>query len=270
MKIFVGSCIWREVAAEHHKALIPLLRQPGIQYGPQVGDALIERARGISATYFLRQTDADIHLSIDSDIVGFTVEDTLKLCELAEEYGIVGGAYVCRSASRTFPASYYEAGVRVEHAFDHTPVRVKWCATGFLAVHRRVFEALAEGLTLLHASQPWAFYNFYAPFEYQDEDTGEPILLSEDYAFCQRAKEAGFDCYIDPAVRLGHLCSYFYMIEDTAQPSLDPQPLALTRTEANRWRVESIDLAGTKTAMHLPRSDRRKMAASNRKVFANA
>lgn len=248
-KIYVGSCIWREVAAEHHKALIPLLRQPGIQYGPQVGDALIERARGISATYFLRNTDADVHLSIDSDIVGFSVEDTLKMCALAEEYGIVGGSYVCRSASRTFPASHYEADVRVEHGFDHTPVPVKWCATGFLAVHRRVFEALVKqnDMHLLHASQPWAYYDFYDTFEYEDADTVERIKLSEDYAFCQRAKEAGFPSYIDPAVRLGHLGSYIYRLEDTAQTPLEPQPLAITRTGGNRWRVESIDepLAGT-------------------------
>lgn len=240
MKVYVGSVIWREVAAEHHKALIPLLRQPGIMYGPQVGDALVERARGISATHFLRTTDADVHLSIDSDIIGFTVEDTLKLCELAEEYGIVGGAYVCRSANRTFPASYYEANVRVLHAFDHTPVAVKWCATGFLAVHRRVFERLAEDCRLLHPSQPWAFYNFYQPFEYEDEDTREPILLSEDYAFCQRAKEAGFQCYIDPAVRLGHLGSYTYRLEDTAQPPIEAQPIALTRSGANKWKIEGV------------------------------
>lgn len=250
----MGSVIWREVAAEHHKALIPLLRQPHVQYGPQVGDALIERARGISATYFLRQTDADVHLSIDSDIVGFTVEDTLRLCALAEEYGIVGGSYVCRSASRTFPASHYAADLPVEHAFDHTPVPVKWCATGFLAVHRRVFERLAEDLPLLHRSQPWAFHNFYGPFEYEDDDTGERILLSEDYAFCQRAKDVGFECYIDPAIRLGHLGSYVFRLEDTAQPQLEPQPLVITRTSGNRWRVE-----GTSTAT----SPELEVAASN-------
>ena len=270
MRIFVGSCIWREVAAEHHKALIPLLRQPGVQYGPQVGDALIERARGISATYFLRQTDADVHLSIDSDIVGFSVEDTLKLCELAEEYGIVGAQYATRSQSRTQPASYYEANVRVTHALDHTPVEAKWCATGFLAVHRRVFTALARDLPLLHASQPWAFHNFYGPLEYEDEDTKERILLSEDYAFCQRAKEAGFPCYIDPAIRLGHLGSYIYRLEDTAQPLLDPPPLALTRTDSNIWRIESIDLTENKTATPPSRAERRRLAASKGKVLTHA
>ena len=247
MKIFVGSCIWREVAAEHHKALIPLLRQPNVQYGPQVGDALIERARGISATYFLRNTDADVHLSIDSDIVGFSVEDTMKLCEAAMTHDIVGATYVGRSRDRPNAYTVQEIGQPVSYAFDHTPVAVKWAATGFLAVHRRVFEKLSENLRLLHARQPWAFYNFYGCTEYEDEELGEPILLSEDYAFCQRAKDAGFQIYIDPAVRIGHLGSYVYRLEDMAQKPLEAQPLRLTRTSSYAWRVEGID-PGNKTA----------------------
>lgn len=222
------------------RSLVALLRAPGFGYYPQTGDALIERARGISATYFLRKTDYDVHLSIDSDIMGFSLEDTQKMCELAMEHDIVAGVYVCRSAARTFPATFYEDGVRVFHAFEHEPVPVKWAATGFMAVHRRVFEKLRENQTLLHASEEdRAFYNFYGCIEYEDEDTGEPILLSEDYAFCQRAKEAGFGCYIDPAIRLGHIGQYVYRLEDTAQPQPEAQPLALTRN-GKRWAIEGM------------------------------
>ncbi len=246
VKTYIGSCIWRDVNPAHMKAVMGVLRTPGFSYWPQTGDALIERARGISATYFLNKTDCDVHLSIDSDIVGFTPEDTVKLVEAAEEYGIVGGVYVCRSASRTFPATFYEEGVRVLHHFDHTPVPVKWCATGFLAVHRRVFEAMVPTLRLLHASQgDRAFYNFYGPMEYDDVDVGEPILLSEDYAFCERAKQLGFPSYIDPAIRLGHMGSYVYRLEDTAQPQIEAQPLAIMRTDSNKWQVESIEEEAT-------------------------
>lgn len=242
MKVHIGSAIWRTVEPGHMKAIVSLLRQPGFEYAPMVGDALVERARGISATFFLQKTDADIHLSIDSDIVGFTVEDTRKMCELAMTYDIVAASYVCRSADRTFPASFYEDGVRVLHAFDHTPVPVKWAATGFLAVHRRVFERLSQDMQLLHREDPQerCFYNFYGTMEYEDEDTAGPILLSEDYAFCQRAKDAGFTCYIDPAVRIGHTGTYIYRLEDTAQPQVEPQPLALTR-QGKRWKIEGIE-----------------------------
>lgn len=220
------------------KSLVPLLREPNVEYAPQTGDALIERARGISATYFLDQSDADVYLSIDSDITGFTVEDTLALCKQAMTHDIVAAAYVTRSANRSFPTSYYEEGVRVEHGFDHTPVPIKWAATGFLAVHRRVFEKLAQDLPLLHASAPTRFYPFFQTLIYEDSTT-EPILLSEDYAFCERARQAGFSVYLDPAVRIGHIGSYVYRLEDVAQKQADPQPLAVTR-EGLKWRVESL------------------------------
>jgi hypothetical protein len=239
MKVYVGSAIWRSVEAEHHKALIPLLRQPNVQYAPQVGDALMERTRSISATYFLRHTDADVHLSIDSDIVGFTVEDTLRMCELAEQYDVVGANYIGRSRDRPQPFVQQFIGEPIVYAFDHTPVPVKWLATGFLAIHRRVFEKLAEGLTLLHASKPFAFYNFYGTCEYEDDELGEPILLSEDYAICHRAREAGFGIYVDPAVRVGHMGTYTYRLEDMAQKPLEPQPVQITRTAPYSWRMES-------------------------------
>ena len=244
MRVYVGSCIWRTAEIGYMKSVMGLLKgvPDGATFGyfPQTGDALIERARAISATYFLRNTDYDVHLSIDSDIIGFSREETVKMCELAMEHDIVAGVYVCRSPARTFPATFYEEGVRVLHDTNHRAEPCKWAATGFMAVHRRVFERMAENLTLLHPSEgERAFYNFYQPFEYEDADTGEPILLSEDYAFCEKAKRLGFGCNIDPAVRLGHVGQYTYRLEDTAQPLIEPQPLALTRT-GRRWRIKGM------------------------------
>jgi hypothetical protein len=248
MRVFVGGCYWRNVEVGHMKSIQGLMRTPGFAYWPSTGDALIDRARGISATHFLQKTDYDILLSVDSDIMGFTPEDTQKMCELAMTHDIVAGVYVCRSPSQTHPASFYLPDVEVFHGFEHEPVEVKWCATGFLAVHRRVFEALAETLPLLAKSSDHPFYPFYLPMIYEDDDVGEMIELSEDWAFCQRAKEAGFKCYIDPAVRLGHIGTYTYRLEDTAQKQPEPQPLAIKRM-GKYWEVygdpETLSRNGT-------------------------
>jgi len=218
--------------------MVPLLRDPKYAYFPQVGDALIERARGMSATNFLRNTDADVHLSIDSDIMGFTKEGIDLLCEQAGELGIVGAVYITRATARTFPTTMFLDEQRVEFAADPTPIPVRWAATGCLAVHRRVFEKLAEDLILLHEKDgPRAFYNFYHSMEYEGDESMGRILLSEDYAFCQRAREAGFNTYINPAIRLGHIGPYVHRLEDMAQTPLAPQPLALTHI-GRHWRIE--------------------------------
>ncbi len=239
MKIHIGSAIWRTIEPQHLKSLVPLLRRPDVEYCPQVGDALIERARGISATYFLRHSDADIHLSIDSDITDFQEDDTIKVCEQAMSHDIVAGVYITRAAQRTFPTTFFEDGVRVEMAFDSEPVPVRWAATGFMAVHRRVFEKLAKDMPLLHEQDgDRAFYDFYETTHYQDK-TGW-IKLSEDYSLCERARLAGFGVYINPAVRLGHIGAYTFRLEDMGTEFPEPQPLAITRQGKN-WRIESIE-----------------------------
>ncbi len=239
MKVYIGSCVWRTVEVAHVAALSKLLRDPGYIYKPQVGDALIDRARGISATWFLEQSDCDIHLSIDSDIVGFTPEDTEKMCQAAMTHDIVGGVYVCRSQNETHPASFYLDKEPVIHAFDHKPVEVKYLATGFMAVHRRVFEKLAETTPLTALKDKNHFYTFYQPFNYEDADLGQTIELSEDWAFCQRAKDAGFKCYIDPAIRLGHIGSYTFTLEDMLKERVEPQPLAIMR-DGTHWSVNGL------------------------------
>ena len=241
MKVMVGSCIWRNVEARHISSLIPLLRSPGFSYAPQVGDALIERARSMSATFFMNETDADVHMSIDSDITDFTPADVQKVCEQAMTHDIVCGLYVTRSGNRQpIPTSFIEGGNDVLMGTEKDDLApVQWGATGFMAVHRRVFEKLAEGLPLLHKSDgPRAFYPFYQTMVWNHE--GEDILLSEDYAFCQRAKDAGFGVWFNPGVRLGHIGPYPYRMEDMGMEYPDPQPLVIRRDgRGASWTVKS-------------------------------
>jgi len=56
------------------------------------------------------------------------------------------------------------------------------------------------------------------------------IYLSEDWAFCQRAKEAGFKLWVYPGIRVGHYGSYMYTLEDLIRPERPlPQPLKFDR-----------------------------------------
>ena len=238
MKIYIGSAVWREVAPLHMKSLLALLRDPHYAYFPQTGDACMERVRGISATYFLRHSDADVHLSLDSDIVEFEKDAIDKMCGQALTHDIVGAVYICRSAARTFPATFFNDGEPIEFAFDPTPKPVKWVATGCLAVHRRVFERMAETLPLLHERDgSRAFYDFYETMHYDVGGEVGLIKLTEDYAFSQRATDLGFTSYVNPAVRVGHMGPYAYRLEDMAQTLLQPQPLKMERRGVH-WRVE--------------------------------
>lgn len=248
LKVYIAQSIWRQTEALQMKSLLPLLMNPRYGYFPQVGDALMERSRGINATHFLRHTNADVYFSLDSDIVDFNPQHIDEMVEQAVTHDIVAGVYLCKSVARTFPATLFEDETSIEFNDDPTPVEVKWAATGCIAIHRRVFEKLAETMPLLHEKDgPRAFYPFFRSSITDLEDVG-PILLSEDFAFCERAREAGFKVYVNPRVRLGHMGPYVYRLEDMGQNVLTAQPLTISRSGAH-WRIELEGTVETPEAM---------------------
>jgi len=48
-------------------------------------------------------------------------------------------------------------------------------------------------------------------------DPGGYWYLGEDYAFCERARQAGHKIVIDTTLRIGHIGSYTYGWEDAGQ-----------------------------------------------------
>ena len=190
------------------------------------GDALVERSRSIAASAFLR-SDADVMISIDSDI-WFRPIDAVALCQKALEKQIIGALYMTRNI-KTQPAMMLPAET-VVFAENAEPVQVPFISTGFMAMTKPPLEALKATLPLCHES--WgdsSFWPFYLPYVVEWPDDGH-ILLSEDWAFCQRAKDAGFGIWLDPSIRLSHHGDYGYTLEDLIRPPRpSPTPLALTR-----------------------------------------
>lgn len=247
MKLFLGSCVWREETVPYSTSMRQLVRELDKRNIPFLdatvsGDALISRARSIAASAFLR-SDADILLSIDSDMF-FTAEDAIKLCERALEFKLISALYMTRSL-QTQPALMLLPGQRLVFAANSEPVEAVFASTGFMAVHREVFEMLKEDLPLCH--QGWqyqgidtSFYPFYMPFTIPWEVEGH-LYLSEDWAFCRRAKDKGFKVWLDPSIRLGHMGDYMFTLEDLIRaPRSQPVPLILYREANGLLKTEPV------------------------------
>lgn len=249
MKLFLGSIAWdheKEGFAQSMRLLVRELDKRGIEFyeGFSVGDALISRSRSIVASAFLR-SDCDVLLTIDTDI-WFRAQDAISLAEKAQGYDIIGGLYMTRSL-QTQPALMLP-DAEVIFAANSQPVQVPFASTGFLAVHRGVFEKLSETLPLCHQGwndrgQDTSFWPFYMPFVIPWEGDGH-MYLSEDWAFCQRAKDAGFKVWLDPSVRLGHMASVMLTMEDLLRPSrVNPQPLSLVRSGSGELTTRQLEEA---------------------------
>ena len=247
MKVYLGGAVWRTEEAAHSQCMRQLWREldrRGIEFvdGTVVGDALISRARSIIASAFLR-SDADVLLSIDSDI-WFRAQDAISLCEKAQERGIVAALYMTRGLN-TQPALMLPNESVSFHA-DAGVVEAPFVSTGFIAVGRGVFQALSETLPLCH--QGWtdrgvdtSFWPFYMPFVIPWEGDGH-MYLSEDWAFCQRARDAGFQIWLDPSIRLGHMGQVMFTLENLIQAPRPPaQPLRLIRDAGGELQVFTVE-----------------------------
>lgn len=243
LKICVGVSAGRVYDVDFAHCLYRLLAYRNLTYLPRTNDALIERSRSWIATYFWERTDCDVLVTLDTDIV-FQREDVLTIAQQAVEMqAIVGGVYVTRNRERCIPTSFFPADQPIEFSGDPTPQPVRWVASGFKATPRAVFTRLATwpDLPVCHPHEPTLrLIPFYLPLIVNDE-AGQPIFLSEDWAIDERARRAGFGVYVNPAVRLLHLGQHGFRLEDMAQPPLPTMPVVITREggPAAHYRIDT-------------------------------
>jgi SAM-dependent methyltransferase len=169
----------------------------------KTGDGLVSRARSVVVSRWWAETDDPVFLMIDDDIT-FSVDDADRIVRhtLATE-GIVCAAYPIRNGAHLAVRGGGDAEGKISFGPDRPLVEIEYAATGFMAVHRKVVDALIPTLDLCHADQAWAFWPLFTPMT---APMGDALAyLSEDWAFCHRARELGFKVHLDPTIKLGHL-----------------------------------------------------------------
>jgi hypothetical protein len=140
---------------------------------------------------------------IDSDI-NFNAEDIFRLMAWNTDpvKGIVAGIPVARKKGQVY---FSTLDTDDDHIFMDKMglVKAKRVATAFMMIRREVFEKLAE------AHPEWLYHDekkqgdeTYCFFDFELKD-GQ--YIGEDYLFCDRAREMGFEVWIDPTIKLGHM-----------------------------------------------------------------
>ena len=202
-------CSYREIATKSVQAIMHTVQGSDGNWRVTIknGDADIGRSRAIIATQWYHSTNDDVFLMIDSDIT-FKPADADHVVELCRAgYDIVCGAYPVHNGEhlslRCLPGQD-----SVEFGTDKPPLEVMYAATGFMAVHRRVIDALVKTMPLCHAYESWGFYPLFQQPVIRDPDVGGWARLSEDWGFCHLAREHGFRVWMDPTVKLGHQSTF--------------------------------------------------------------
>jgi hypothetical protein len=129
---------------------------------------------------------------IDSDI-GWEIEDFMKIYESDKD--IVSGLYFDQNMTPMFSVSSSDPKTEIDRILKSKKEEEIFASGfGFLAVKQGVFENI---------KRPW----FESVFERMESEDGQKeifIPYGEDFAWCKKAHEAGFNVYINPTIKLSH------------------------------------------------------------------
>jgi hypothetical protein len=195
-------------------------------------NAYIDRARNALAAAFL-QSDATHLVFIDGDI-GFVPEELLDLIarmQSDDQLAVVGAPYPKRKINWNLVAAAAAKGLAEgnpaalerfsgifpieplhpggNYALD-APIELKHTGTGLMVIRRDVVETLAARHTelayvadALDREGGLACDRIVGLFQSViDPDTG--YIYGDDFAFCRRAREAGFRIWLAPWMRTSH------------------------------------------------------------------
>jgi hypothetical protein len=199
----------------------------------------IRRVRGFSAIDQGRNQMASdaIHdgfaetMWIDTDI-GFAADDVERL--RSHNLPIVAGLYP-QTAARSLACQLLPRTDKVVFGEEGGLVEVKYAAAGFLHVRREAYDAIRDTLKLPQCNTRFGrgIWPFFLPFAVQEDlltvhvpatgsapTTVRHRYLTDDFAFCHRARQAGLKIMADTTIRLWRVGTYGYGWEDAGN---DPE-----------------------------------------------
>jgi hypothetical protein len=171
-----------------------------IQIGSICGCSVVSRARNLLAQDFIDSDCTDL-LFIDSDI-NFEPEAIYRLMSWAtdEKKGIVAGVPRVRDVTPVYVADLDVDEDNNLSMNGYGLVRARRVATAFMLVTRAAFEALFKKYEHLQYYDKRTDRTLTCLFDFELCEEG---YKGEDYLFCDRVIEAGFEVWVDPAIPLG-------------------------------------------------------------------
>lgn len=221
MKLYVATPMYGgNCTAGYCSSMVNLGKVLPYQHMFVTNESLVTRARNALAHCFL-QSDCTHMLFIDAD-VAFDADGIPQMLESGKD--VIGGLYAKKQinwpkvlqtaamgcppdALSTYAADYYAEGdIKLGY---HQPTEVRSIGTGLMMISRAAFEKLAAdtkaskyGSALVGEIGKDTIVKQY--FESGiDDETGE--FLSEDYAFCQKWRNAGGTVWAAPWIRTMHI-----------------------------------------------------------------
>ena len=198
-----------------------VLQQRGYPVRRIRGYAAIDQGRSQIATDALAEGFEEL-LWVDSD-VAFDANDVDKL--RGHGLPITCGIYP-KKGPRQLAAAMWPETKQLVFGQGGGLVDIRYAGFGFVHTRREVYAKIAESLPVCNLQFKRPIVPYFLPFLHEEQadpsslsPPASPLIwyLGEDYAFCERALQAGFKIMADTTIRLWHIGSYPYGWEDAGR-----------------------------------------------------
>jgi hypothetical protein len=162
------------------------------------GNSVVHLARSEVGYKFLA-SQAERLFMIDSDIA-WRPQDFLRMLELSRHMDVICAAYPQKKDPPEFML-----GSIPDKPNEHGCHEIEGLGLGFVVVHRRVMEALAE------KSPKRMYRGKLQPYLFKGDVVRDNVVRSEDFAFFDEVREMGFKVWLDPRTVLGHIGPKVYV-----------------------------------------------------------
>lgn len=225
--VTVAVCAHRDIKAQAFRALhiLGFCPNPIVNVQIQDGDALISRSRSIVASSFLKKCQDEMLMFLDDDII-IDPRDAVKLMHECHEkkLPILGAAYPLKGRSNPGLAVQFQDKEPVRFGDGGKLVPMKYISSGCMIIRREVLERFIK-----KEAAPFCKHGnmgYYPFFQHVQKNMGDHYEdLSEDWYFCDKARELGYSIWCDTTIKLGHVGPYEYTWDDVADFRNNPKKI---------------------------------------------
>lgn len=172
-------------------------------------ESLITRARNHICDIFLRSEaehlmfwDADVGCQDPMDVFGLLILQVQN-----PQYGVIGGRY----RRKAIGAGWAACGLKEFDLDARNPVAIPELCSGFMMVHRGVFERVANYLPKYRPdTSPGDGQREITQFFQAEIDQTSGRYLSEDFWFSHRCNEIGIQTWLCPWMKLRHAGTFVF------------------------------------------------------------
>jgi hypothetical protein len=222
------------------------------RFAPAPQDALVGRARAVAAQRFLKETDADVLLTIDHDLAwcGPSADyegDLLHLARQCAETRSIVGAAVSKKVLGQGIASMFKRQGEFPIGMQPALEEVWYLGGAFTAYHRDVLQKVYDASVDCAPGFRPIYLECIVPHPMAPK---VKLHLSEDWAICHYARQLGCESYLSLRPLIVHYGEYGFQVvrdsvpQDGANAPAPAPPEPQQHYEAMRKSEPATAVAG--------------------------